>query len=92
MGNGAAPVFSSCVDRADVGQRARFSLFAPGKLPYAARRHEDEGTRIERVLEKLLDGRNHLPGSVTDPLSAVVSPFRCRHRISRRSCQPLIET
>ena len=41
------------------GQRAPFSLFAPDKPAYAVDRYANEGNRLERVLDHLLDGREY---------------------------------
>ena len=41
------------------GQRAHFSLFAPEKPAYAVERYRKEGERVEGVLDRLLEGREH---------------------------------
>jgi GST-like protein len=45
------------------GQRAHFTLFAPEKPAYAVQRYTQEGDRLEAVLERLLDGREHFLAS-----------------------------
>lgn len=45
------------------GQRAWFSLFAPDKPAYALERYRAEGHRLETVLDRLLDGRDHFLAS-----------------------------
>lgn len=41
------------------GQRAHFSLFAPGKLSYAVERYLKEGDRLTTVLETLILGHEY---------------------------------
>ncbi len=44
------------------GQRMHFSIFAPQAVPYAIRRYEEQGERVDRVVDGLLAGRSYFLG------------------------------
>jgi GSH-dependent disulfide-bond oxidoreductase len=45
-----------------LGQHGHFRLYAPEKIPYAIERYERETRRLYGVLERRLEGREHLCG------------------------------
>lgn len=44
------------------GQRMHFSFFAPETVPYAIRRYEEQGDRVDGIVDGLLDGRSYFLG------------------------------
>lgn len=45
------------------GQRMHFSVFSAETVPYAIRRYEEQGERIDRLLDHLLSGRSYFLGA-----------------------------
>lgn len=45
-----------------IGQSGHFKFYAPEKIPYAADRYENEMLRLYGVLDRRLEGRDHIAG------------------------------
>ncbi|HKP57214.1 MAG TPA: glutathione S-transferase family protein [Polyangiales bacterium] len=45
------------------GQRMHFSVFATDAVPYAIRRYEEQGDIIDRLVDRLLTGRDYFLGA-----------------------------
>ncbi len=54
-----------------LGQHGHFKLYAPEKVPYALERYRNEADRLYGVLDKRLEGREHICGdySIADMMS-----------------------
>ena len=46
-----------------LGQHGHFALYAPEKLDYAIERYRDEAKRLFGVLDRRLEGREHICGA-----------------------------
>jgi GST-like protein len=46
-----------------LGQHGHFKLYAKEKIPYAIQRYEDETKRLYGVMDRRLEGREHLAGA-----------------------------